>query len=322
MHRALAFLACVAGHGSSYWVYLLASVLGGALAEGCYRLLNPQDFRVRNILPVEILQKTLFADRTRCIAHSFGLGSSFLRSALRFLDYRFYAFAPFLAEFLGTWLLCFVYALAHGPLVPLAVGAALAALVYAFEPVSGAHFNPAVTLAVLLRWASSATPGAFTWQRAVGYVAVQLLGATLAAGCAAGAVADIGDFQSPHTAGGLAGTDRAILGEIVGTFALCSAVLNATCVRRHDQASWFGMAVGFAYAALATAVGPLSGAALNPALGLLGAFASGDNSGGGGNIWIYWVACPIGAILSALFFRFQNADAFSGGGEYALAGKM
>ena len=90
------------------------------------------------------------------------------------------------AEFIGTFFLCFSIALSAGhgaALAPLAIGATLMVMIYALGHVSGAHFNPAVTVAVGIR-------GKIAWSEAIFYILAQLIGAFVAGGVAYGVLND------------------------------------------------------------------------------------------------------------------------------------
>ena len=116
----------------------------------------------------------------------------------------------------------------------LATGAALVALILTFGPVSGAHFNPAVTLA-------DASQGGLPWGRAAAYVAAQLSGAVLGVFVAHGMFSEPVLTVSAHDRGGIA----QVFSEFVATFGLLAVIWG--CSRR--RASITPFAVG-AYAAI------------------------------------------------------------------------
>ena len=76
--------------------------------------------------------------------------------------------------------------------------------------------------------------------------------------------------------------------------------------------SFFGLAIGFTVTAMAVAIGPLSGGALNPAVGLLHFAASvrGQYGSWAATIFVYCLACPAGGALAALCYRVINAPEF------------
>lgn len=204
----------------------------------------------------------------------------------------------YLTEFVGTFFLMLTIGSTvlspndAGAMAPLAIGAALMAMVYAGGHVSGAHYNPAVTVAVFLR-------GKIAAADVPGYILAQL------AGAAAGAVA-AGFFKGFPTATPLqVDPIYALLGELFFSFALCTVVLNVATAKGTSGNSFYGLAIGFTVLAGAYAMGPISGAAFNPAvvvgLTLLGLFAS-------GNIWIYLVAQLAAASAAAALFRYVVAE--------------
>jgi aquaporin Z len=204
----------------------------------------------------------------------------------------------YLTEFVGTFFLMLTIGSTvlppndAGPMAPLAIGAALMAMVFAGGHVSGAHYNPAVTVAIYLRGKAAAGD-------LVGYIVAQI------AGAAAAAMA-VGFFKGFPTATPLQVDPMyALLGEFFYTFALCTVVLNVATAKGTSGNSFYGLAIGFTVLAGAYAMGPITGAAFNPAVvvgvTLLGLFAA-------GNIWIYLVANFAAASAAAALFRYIDAD--------------
>ena len=195
-------------------------------------------------------------------------------------------------EAVGTFFLVFtigqvVIDPGAGQMVPLAIGSVLMAMVYAGGHVSGAHYNPAVTLAVLVR-------GLVTLNEAVGYWIAQLVAALLAAGVVAylkGAPA-AAPFEPPVA--------PAMLAEFLFTFALAFVVLNVATAAGTKGNSYFGLAIGFTVLAAAYAVGGVSGAVLNPAVaaGLVGM-----GSLAADRLWTYLIAEVAGGAAAALLFN-------------------
>jgi len=205
----------------------------------------------------------------------------------------------YLTEFVGTFFLMLTIGSTvlppndAGAMAPLAIGAVLVAMVFAGGHVSGAHYNPAVTLAVFLR-------GGLAPADTVPYLLAQLAGAAAAAVAA-------GFFKGFPAATPLqVDPVYALLGEFFYTFALCTVVLNVATARGTSGNSFYGLAIGLTVLAGAYAMGPVTGAAFNPAVvvgvTLLGLFAV-------GNIWIYLVANFAAASAAAALFRFIDADA-------------
>jgi aquaporin Z len=198
----------------------------------------------------------------------------------------------YITELLGTFFLvftigCTVVGNGAGALAPLAIGSALMIMVFAGGHISGAHYNPAVTLGVWLRGKCQAKDVA-------GYMFSQVAGAVLAALAvkfvkAGAAVAPM----SPATA-------PALVAEFLFTFALVFVVLNVATAKGTSGNSFYGLAIGFTVMTGAFAVGNISGGVFNPAVAVgisilgLSAWA---------NIWIYLVAELIAAVAAALAFK-------------------
>ncbi|HEY1339299.1 MAG TPA: aquaporin [Bryobacteraceae bacterium] len=210
-----------------------------------------------------------------------------------------------LTEFIGTFFLVLTVCLSvltNQPLAGVAIGASLMIMVYMGGHVSGGHYNPAVSLAVMLR--GKLAPADF-----VPYVISQVLGAVAAAWVASVILRN----NSPNTFALAPGKNveawQAVLVEALYTFALCLVVLNVATSKRTESNSFYGLAIGFTVAVGAIAAGGLSGGAFNPAVGTgptaLHAFLTGDNNAWS-NLWIYWVGPLIGGALAAAVFRLQE----------------
>ena len=202
-------------------------------------------------------------------------------------------------EFIGTFFLVFTVGMVvidpgAGDLAPLAIGTALAVMVYAGGHISGAHYNPAVTLAVLLR-------GKVSPPVAVGYWVVQLAAAVVAAGAIAylkpalPAVAMMETLDAPAV----------ILAEFLFTFALAYVVLHVATARDTEGNSYFGFAIGFTVLVGAYAVGSISGGAFNPAVVLGGMIV---NIFAWGNIWMYLIGTLVGGAAAAVVFRYLQPE--------------
>jgi aquaporin Z len=213
----------------------------------------------------------------------------------------------YVTEFIGTFFLVFTVGVAvrtgAGGLAPLAIGAVLMVMVYAGGHISGAHYNPAVSLGVLLR-------GKLPTSDVLPYWAAQLV-AALVAGLLARFVAKAPAGFSEMTISGAHGIFAALLAEFFFTFALVYVVLNVATSKDQPNNHFFGLAIGFTVAAGAAAVGGISGGAFNPAVAL-GATLAGALSWS--NIWIYLIADLLGAAVAAMAFRYLNPDDGVSGG--------
>ena len=210
--------------------------------------------------------------------------------------------AKLLTEFIGTFFLVLTIGLTvigETPLAPLAIGSALMAMVYMGGHISGAHYNPAVTLAA---WAQ----GSIGAGQVVPYWIAQLLGAFLAA---VATWAITWDTFAPAP-GDTATVLGAFLVEILFTFALAVVVLQSAMAPATKGNSFYGLAIGFTVAAAAFAGGGISGGAFNPAVGLGPILFDGLVGGGThSNAWLYVVAPFLGGLVAAGVYRIQNGEA-------------
>jgi aquaporin Z len=224
-----------------------------------------------------------------------------------------------LTEFIGTFFLVLTIALCtqqpYVTLAPLIIGSALMCMVYMGGPISGAHYNPAVTLAVWLR-------GKITPPLAAQYMLVQLIGAFVAAltanlllsshittiDAATGATAKESISYVLKVLPGQYHTVFVLLAEVLFTFALALVVLNVATVRATAANSYYGLAIGFMVAVGAACVGSISGGAFNPAVGigadLFAAIKGVDIS----QCWVYLVGPFLGAFLAAMAFKVQHGN--------------
>jgi aquaporin Z len=200
-------------------------------------------------------------------------------------------------EFIGTFFLVFTVGMAvidpgAGAMAGLAIGTVLAVMIFAGGHISGGHYNPAVTLGVLLR-------GKVTINDAVGYWVVQV-----AAGIVAAIAVTIMKPAMPAEAlMGSLDLLPALLAEFLFTFALVYVVLNVATAKGTEGNSFYGFAIGFTVVAGAYAVGSVSGGAFNPAVAVGGSIM---NIFAWGNIWIYLVAQLAAGAVAAFAFRYLH----------------
>lgn len=218
-----------------------------------------------------------------------------------------------IAEAIGTFLFFFVgagavvlgdYLAANGGSGPgllgvaFAHGLALAVLVSALGPISGGHFNPAVTLAIWIM-------GKIKPMAAATYVMAQLIGA-VAAGFALKAVfADSWRASNIGTPALGAGITPALgIGiEAILTALLVLVVIGTAVDPRAPKIG--GLAIGLAVAADILIGGPLTGAAMNPARWFGPAVAAGAYA----DWYVWWIGPLIGAAAAALVYRYSLAEA-------------
>jgi aquaporin Z len=195
-------------------------------------------------------------------------------------------------EFIGTFFLVLTVGMVviepgAGAMAPLAIGTALMVMVYAGGHISGGHYNPAVSLAVMLRGKATAT-------EMIGYWVAQIL-----AGAAAAAIVGVLKHNAVVTAIAPPVGD-ALLAEFLFTFALAYVVLNVATTRGTEGNSYYGLAIGFTVLVGAYSVGGISGGAFNPAVAV-GLVVMGLVDAA--SIWIYFVADLLGAASAAILFR-------------------
>jgi len=184
--------------------------------------------------------------------------------------------AKLVSEFVGTFFLVLTVGLnvigkSNAPVFSIA--ASLMCMIFALGRVSGAHFNPAVTLAVLARGGGCITP-----RDALYYWVVQFIGG--AAGATMYTVMEHGK-TFPLAVGKGFGWAHVAVAEIIFTFVLCYVVL-AVATTKKVKTQFFGLAIGSAVTAGGIAIGSISGGVLNPAV----AFGVSLTSlFGGGNFW-------------------------------------
>lgn len=205
----------------------------------------------------------------------------------------------YVTEFIGTFGLVFTVGCAvmsGSAIAPIAIGAVLMVLVYAGGHISGAHYNPAVTLGVFLR-------GKMPFAEVGPYWAAQLVAAFLAAWLAKFTV-NPGVVHTLSISGAHA-IFSALLAEFFFTFALVYVVLNVATSKDQPNNHFFGLAIGFTVLVGAIAVGAVSGAAFNPAVAF-GAMLMGLVNWA--DFWIYLLANLLGAAVAAVAFKYLNPD--------------
>jgi aquaporin Z len=202
-------------------------------------------------------------------------------------------------ELIGTFFLVFtigasVYS--GSPLAPLAIGASLMIMVYAGGHISGAHYNPAVTMAALVR-------GRIGTRDAVRYCIVQLAAGLLAALTVRSVVTPATPVKTLHLSGH--SLTAAFVVELLFTFALAYVVLNVATSKDHPDNSFYGLAIGFTVVAGAFAVGGISGGAFNPAVAVAGAVM---HLFAWSTLWIYVLTELVAGAAAGFAFRALNPD--------------
>lgn len=202
-----------------------------------------------------------------------------------------------LGEFIGTFFflltICLAVSGGLGTMTPVVIGLALMTMIYACGHLSGAHFNPAVSIAMVIR-------GKLNVGEAVVYAGTQLAAGALAAGVA---MAMKGDGLTPVAIGG---AGAAFAAEMLGTFALVWVVLQVATAKSTQGNPFYGAAIGLVLAVCAFIFGPISKiGAFNPAVVLAGAIFGLIRWA---DAWIPLLGSVIGASGAAFVFRASNPE--------------
>lgn len=216
---------------------------------------------------------------------------------------------PLLAELLGTFALVFagtgaivINDVSHGAIghagIALTFGLVVMTMIHTFGDVSGAHFNPAVTLAF-------ARCHKFPWARVPWYLSAQMIGALLAS------VLLRFLFPTHPTLGatlpaGSAGQSFVL--ELALTAILMLAILSVSAGSK-EKGMMAGLTIGGVIALEAMFAGPISGASMNPARSLAPALVAGQFQ----HLWVYLAAPVLGALLAVpLCMGVREADCCRG----------
>lgn len=199
-----------------------------------------------------------------------------------------------LAEFLGTFILVFagtgaiVINQACGgvighPGIALTFGLVVLAMIYTFGDISGAHLNPAVTVAF-------AAAKRFPWKEVPPYLAAQLAGAFAASGLLKFLFPGPGTLGATLPAGS---ASQSFVLEVVLTAILMLVILGVSTGAK-EKGITAGIAIGATVGLEAMFAGPACGASMNPARSLAPAIVSGHLQ----HLWLYPVATVLGALLA------------------------
>lgn len=213
----------------------------------------------------------------------------------------------YVAEFLGTFFLISIIKLSTGEGKIISIGFGLCILIYCFGCISGAHFNPAVSIGVYCRgYVDGFYPGQY--MNLLGYIISQLLGALFGGLYAWGVDGKHNCKDSyPHVADNITShKEKAFAAEYIFTFLLVSSVIH--CGVGQQPNDFYGMTIGFTVLAAVQLIGPISGACLNPAV-WFGTIISAAICNDGGNdikwnqAWIYLFATIFGGITAGFVYR-------------------
>lgn len=202
-------------------VYMIFELVGAALAAVLFKVVRPEDFDGEKSAATELV-----------------------------------------SEFLGTYMLVLTVGLnvlGKSKAGAFSIAASLTSMIYALGDVSGAHFNPAVTVAIL---ASGRCPN-LTPVKAGSFIGAQIAGGIAAAFTYAfvykGATFALGPVGENTWTG-------VSIAEIIYTFVLCFVVLSVAVSERTKASHLFGLAIGSCVTVGGFAIGGISGGSLNPAV--------------------------------------------------------
>lgn len=209
----------------------------------------------------------------------------------------------YLAEFIGTFALVFVGTgsaivndLTGGSLglvgISLAFGIIISAMIYVFGPISGAHINPAVTIALTIG-------KQFPIKQTGSYILAQVSGAFLAS------ILLYFIFPESQTLGATlpsGGIPQSFLIEFILTFFLMLTILGVTYKKEFSNIA--GLLIGLVVTGIILFAGPISGGSFNPARSIAPAIISGNIN----TLWVYILSPILGAILAILCWKYINKN--------------
>ena len=200
----------------------------------------------------------------------------------------------YIIEFLGTFFLVLIIGLSQNPV---AIGLGLAVLVYMGAHISGAHYNPVVSLAMLINNQIELKEFSF-------YLASQLLGSVVATyfimllGNDFNVVSNTNDIYSFYVA------------EILFTFLLVFVILNVALNKNLKGNQFYGLAIGLTVTAGAFAVGNISGGVFNPAVSFGPSLFSfidpqvvGTNVSSSDFFIYYLISGTIGSVIASYLYK-------------------
>jgi len=257
------------------FLYTIYQLIGSVIAALCFRLTRPEDYKKSEERSYDPSLPTKLA-----------------------------------SEFLGTFMLVLTVGLnVLGKSVGTALSAAatLMCMIYALGDVSGGHFNPAVTLAVVL-----SMKGGCSVAQGFAYMAMQLIAGILAGFLFAG----IYNVQTFPLAPNVPYRDfAACVVECIFTFVIAYVVLGTAVVKgiktRLTRNYYYALAIGFSVAAGGNACGKVSGGVLNPAISFGIAVSHTLNHGKMYYCMIYSLIQMLGGLIAGAVFRITHAKEYS-----------
>merc|ERR1719198_256056 len=220
--------------------------------------------------------------------------------------------AKLLSEFLGTYFLVLTVGLnvlSGSAAGAFSIAASLMCMIFALGTCSGAHFNPAVTMAIICSGRGKCSPkdGAM-------YMGVQILGGI----CAAFTYSAMMNGETFALKPGSSKWSQAVVAELVFTFVLAFVVLSVATVKS-ALSEYFGFAIGMCVTVGGCAIGKVSGGSLNPAVSI---GISSSHIIGGGNFWpclIYTLVEVVAGAAAAGVFMVTQPSEYEDKSEAAMA---
>lgn len=228
------------------------------------------------------------------------------------------AIPMYIAEFFGTMIVSCTFAMVtrpsitfYGPsgsdtpqhqesfVAPVAVGFVIIALIYAFGHISGAHFNPAITISVYCR-------GFITLIDSLIFIVMQLTGSIVGAFIAIGFTGEL-----PYIEPGAKYKDsygRLCVVEMIYTFAVAVVAINVATTESQRGNFFYGVSIGMCVCAGMATAQKISGGAFNPAIGTALSITNAMRATGTGRfVWIYWTGPMLGGYMGGLSYHVLNA---------------
>ena len=172
------------------------------------------------------------------------------------------------------------------------------AFAYSYGHISGTHINPAVTIGLLVG-------GKIKAGDAVGYIICQLIGGILGASALAFVLGNLAPGLGATVPAAGVGVAQTFVVEMILTFLLVNTIYHTAVSGKAGNLA--PIAIGLTLTFCILMGGPLTGASLNPARTLGPAlFSNAPNALS--TVWIYFVACPLGAVLAAFLYKFLSDD--------------
>lgn len=209
----------------------------------------------------------------------------------------------YIAEFIGTFFLvltvCMItFSKVSADIQPIVIGLMLTGLIYSKGFISGAQFNPAISLAFLLR-------GKMTIKEAAIFSLTHFTAAAAAAFMTGFLISGKPPVAPLNIAPQFFSVIPAILAEIMGAFLMGVVILNVATSKSLEGNSFYGIAIGFVVTGLIYTFGSVSGSCLNPAIALASCITKLSSWN---YLWIYIVGNLAGGALSAIVWKYMNTE--------------